>query len=165
MYAIRSYYADVAGMLTFVNKQAYAAFGYDQSDIIAGLSVMQCMAPEYRQEAKENIGKIYAGARLGSNEYVGMRKDGTKFPIIIFSSPILKNGKVVGLRGIIIDISERKRIENEFVITSYSIHYTKLYEGEFSMELHAMSDNFIVMGFDIGVDLVRKHVFVHSRFI
>ncbi len=33
-------------------------------------------------------------------------------PAIINSSPIIRNGYPVGLRGIIVDISERKKMEN-----------------------------------------------------
>jgi len=42
---------------------------------------------------------------------VALRKDGSRFPVLVHSSPIIKDGKPVGLRGIVIDITERKRME------------------------------------------------------
>jgi PAS domain S-box-containing protein len=52
------------------------------------------------------------GERLGGAEYTAITKDGTTFPIIINSSPMYQDNKLVGMRGIIIDISEQKRVEN-----------------------------------------------------
>jgi hypothetical protein len=45
------------------------------------------------------------------NEYTVKRPDGTHCPVLIYGSPIIRDGKVVGRRGIIIDISERKKQE------------------------------------------------------
>jgi PAS domain S-box-containing protein len=60
---------------------------------------------------KENIHLILAGNELGINEYTSIRKDGTKYPVLIHSSPIIYEGKPIGLRGIIIDISEQKQAQ------------------------------------------------------
>jgi LytS/YehU family sensor histidine kinase len=45
------------------------------------------------------------------NEYTVKRPDGSRCPVLIYGSPIIRDGKVVGRRGIIIDISERKKQE------------------------------------------------------
>ena len=42
-----------------------------------------------------------------------MRKYGSKFQVLIYSNPIFKDGKPVGVRGIFIDITEQKKLENE----------------------------------------------------
>ncbi|MCK5547954.1 MAG: PAS domain S-box protein, partial [Thermoplasmata archaeon] len=41
-----------------------------------------------------------------------LRKDGTTYPVIVYSNPIMHKDKAVGLRGVVVDITERKRIEN-----------------------------------------------------
>ncbi|MCB0751693.1 MAG: HAMP domain-containing histidine kinase, partial [Ignavibacteriae bacterium] len=43
----------------------------------------------------------------------GIRKDGSTFPIIISSSLIIKDNIPIGVRGIIIDITERKQAEED----------------------------------------------------
>ena len=42
-----------------------------------------------------------------------MRKDGSTYPSLIYTSPIVRDGIAVGLRGVGIDITERKRAEEE----------------------------------------------------
>jgi len=48
----------------------------------------------------------------GSIEYMARRKDGSTFPVMIHSTRIVRDGEVVGLRGIIVDLSEHKAAEN-----------------------------------------------------
>lgn len=105
---------NIDGVLTFVNRQAIETFGYSQVDLDKGLNVLQCIAPECHERVEQNIPKIYQGEN-SSNEYIGLRKDGSRFPIIIYSTPIVKLGKAYGIRGIIIDITQRKEIENQLV--------------------------------------------------
>ena len=69
--------------------------------------------PEDRDRAKENIKRRLRGEKFGANEYTALRKDGSTFPVLLHSAPIVREGKPVGLRGIIIDITERKRVEKE----------------------------------------------------
>ncbi|MBC8184672.1 PAS domain S-box protein [candidate division KSB1 bacterium] len=102
---------DAEGMLTFTNQQAFEIFGYSQKDFDKGLNTLQMLAPEDRNRAKEHIQKIMTGEDVGDSEYLAKRKDGTTFPVLIYSDPIIKNNKPVGLRGIIIDITERKQFE------------------------------------------------------
>ena len=63
---------------------------------------------------KENIQSIMNGEQLGGIEYTHVRADGTTFPVVIHSTPILQDGKAVGLRGVIIDMTERKQAEELF---------------------------------------------------
>ena len=41
------------------------------------------------------------------------RKDGSRFPATVYFSPVLDNGDVVGVRGILIDMTEQKRVEQQ----------------------------------------------------
>ena len=43
-----------------------------------------------------------------------LRRRWGAFPVLLNSEPIIKNNKIVGARGIVIDISERKDIERGF---------------------------------------------------
>jgi PAS domain S-box-containing protein len=102
---------DDTGRLMYVNQCALEKFGYTHEELEKGLSSLQMFVPEQRTLAIENIKVSILGKRLGL-EYTMQRKDGSTFPAIIDSSPIIRNGCPVGLRGIIIDISERKKMEN-----------------------------------------------------
>ncbi len=107
------YEIDIYGNLTFVNKQAFDSFGYSQEEYEKGINVLQSLIPEDRDRAKENIQNILYGKEVGNPEYSVLRKDGSTFPVLIYSSAILKDNKPVGLRGIIVDITERKKAEEE----------------------------------------------------
>ena len=54
------------------------------------------------------------GQDLGGIEYTAQRKDGTQFPVVIYSSPIVRGQAPAGLRGIIVDVTERKRAEEDY---------------------------------------------------
>ncbi|MFH1729948.1 MAG: PAS domain S-box protein [Pseudomonadota bacterium] len=102
---------DTTGKIYFVNKICYEKFGYIKEDFQHGLDALEMIAPKEREKAKINIGKILAGKMLGYNEYTALTKDGKKFPVIIYSSPIKKDNKVLGFRSLIVDITERKKYE------------------------------------------------------
>jgi PAS domain S-box-containing protein len=104
---------DLQGRLTFVNRSAYEIFGYDENDFRIGLQIWQMIAPGDQERAKENVRRVLGGESIAGNEYACRRKDGSGFPVILFSTPILTAGKLSGLRGILVDISERKEIESQ----------------------------------------------------
>lgn len=103
---------DVRGMLTFTNQHAYEISGFTREDQISGFHALDLIDPVDRQRAGENVRAILSGNILGGEEYLARRKDGSHFPVLIRTVPIIQDGKVTGLRGIIVDITERKRAEN-----------------------------------------------------
>ena len=106
---------DLNRNFTFVNRKSFESFGYSREDIENGMDALQSLIPEDRERARENIEQILSGAKSGGNEYTALTKDGRKFPIVIFSSPIIHEKKPVGLRGVIVDITERKRMEEALI--------------------------------------------------
>ena len=75
----------------------------------------QMLAPGDRERAREVMARRLAGNTEGYVEYQGLRRDGTVFPVTIATSPILRDGRPVGLRGIVVDLSERKLLEEEML--------------------------------------------------
>lgn len=104
---------DLLGNLTFVNKSAHSFFGYDSLEFANGLNAIEMVVPADRDRAKLNISKVLSNKGTSFNEYTAIRKDGSTFPVIIFSSAIYNNEKVVGIRGIIVDITDRKELEEQ----------------------------------------------------
>jgi two-component system cell cycle sensor histidine kinase/response regulator CckA len=101
------------GQLKFVNRNAFNYFGYTQQDFQNGLNSFEMIIPKERPRARQNVARILSGERTGSNEYTALRKDGSTFPVMIHSAPIIKDGRPVGLRGFMVDITERKNAEEE----------------------------------------------------
>jgi PAS domain S-box-containing protein len=102
---------DERGNYTFVNRSGIASAGYAEDEVRAGLNALQTFIEEDRSRIKENIARVLSGEDLGANEYTALRKDGTTFPVLIHSTRVIREGKPVGLRGIAMDITERKRSE------------------------------------------------------
>jgi PAS domain S-box-containing protein len=105
---------DIHGNLTFVNRIAFDTFGYTEEDLAAGLNATQLIAIEDRQRAAEGVSQTVAGeANLLGSEYTAVKKNGEMFPAIIFSTRFLRNGGPAGIRGILIDNTQRKQMEQD----------------------------------------------------
>jgi len=104
---------DADGMIVYVNRHGFDSFGYMRDDMEDGVNAVQMFVPEDRERLVENVVRILEGEMLLGEEYTALRKDGSEFPVIIFSSPIVCNDERVGLRGIVMDISEQKRAADE----------------------------------------------------
>lgn len=105
--------ADEQGKLAFVNERTYVITGYTREDFAKGLNALDFLVPEHRGRAQENLKKVFSGEKTGTNEYTFQRKDGSTFPVLISSGPVVHEDKIVGLRGIVVDISQFKKMEME----------------------------------------------------
>ncbi|NQT15196.1 MAG: PAS domain S-box protein, partial [Planctomycetes bacterium] len=104
--------ADLEGRLTFVNRNALEMFGYSQEDLEAGLSTLDVLAPEERERARRNMERTLRGEDSAGNEYVAQRRDGSRFAVVVYSAPIVRQDRPAGLRAIIVDITDRRRSED-----------------------------------------------------
>ncbi len=106
---------DLAMNLTFVNRCALEQFGYTQQELKKVLNALDMIAPKDRERAATNIRKTLTGENVGLTTYTAIRKNGSTFPVMIHSSAIQaasasgRERKPLGLRGAIIDITERVR--------------------------------------------------------
>jgi PAS domain S-box-containing protein len=105
---------DLEGHLTYANKSGFNHFQFTPEDLEKGLCVEAIIAPSHHARLKANASRILAGEDLGLNEYTALRKDGSRFPVMARSAAIVKEGRPAGLRGFLIDISDRKRLEVQF---------------------------------------------------
>ncbi len=105
--------AELDGTITFANRYAYELFGYTKEDYRKGVSVYAMIDKSEWERAEKNVGKVCQGATTVGNEYTGITKAGKKFPILIYSAPVFEGAVIKGIRGIIIDIRVRKRLEEQ----------------------------------------------------
>ncbi len=105
--------SDIIGNLTFANRKAFDNFGYSQEDFDRGVNTLDMLVPEDRQQAAENIAKIIGGEEIGLNEYTALRKDGSHFPVMVHSATIVRDGETLGIKGCLIDITDRKKAEED----------------------------------------------------
>jgi PAS domain S-box-containing protein len=113
---------DRSGQMVMVNSEVEHLFGYRREELI-GQSVERLVPTDLRERhAKERMefNKEAQPRRAGQGrELVGMRKDGSEFPVEVGLNPIhIRDGLLI--LGVVVDISERKRAErlkDEFVST------------------------------------------------
>ncbi len=98
---------DTKGNLLFVNDAAFEIFRYSREDFNRGLNVFNMLAEEDIDKAKELFKIKQNGQKTGTVQYTALKKDGTRFPVMIYSNPIMREGKIAGFRGILVDISEQ----------------------------------------------------------
>ena len=104
---------DTRGNIVFANLRAFEITGYSKEDFKEGFNAMRLVAPEDLERAKENMQNMFTKEIRHSDEYLWIRKDGSRFPVSLSSSPIFKDDKIVGARAIMIDITERKKGEEQ----------------------------------------------------
>jgi PAS domain S-box-containing protein len=102
---------DENGYFTFISKRAQEYFGFTREQIEGGIHGLELIAPESRELAVERLKRALAGEELTNLEYRALRSDGSSFPCLILTCPIIKNEKPAGLRGIVVDISDWKKAE------------------------------------------------------
>ncbi len=100
--------------IKYVNQRALDLFSFSHADIAKGLNGLEFLVPEHRELAKQNFARRLKGEDPGSLEYNGLKKDGSVFPVIFHANSIIVDGKLKGIRGIIIDISKQKQKSEEF---------------------------------------------------
>lgn len=106
------YETDSAGRVSFANKAAFVATGYTEDDVARGFLAIDLIDPDDRARALRNMQAVLNGEQPERREYLARRKDGSRFHILAYSLPILRDGRSVGLRGFLIDITERKNMED-----------------------------------------------------
>jgi PAS domain S-box-containing protein len=90
------------GEFTFGNQEALQIFGYTPEDARAGVHILSMIAPEDRERARQSMERVLREGGRTRETYLALRKDGTRFPILAFSAPLVKGGRVAGIRGIVI---------------------------------------------------------------
>ncbi len=104
---------DLQGNLIYSNLKGPEVTGYSLEEMEGGLNAFQMVVPEERDRLLGNITRIIQERIDTSNEYTIIKKDGTPFPAMISSQPVIENSSVVGFRGVLIDLTNRKKVEQE----------------------------------------------------
>jgi len=104
---------DASGMVTFANQRVFEVTGYTQEDVDAGLHIGQLAADEDKARVMENLVRILSGEPQDDEEYTVVRKDGSTLPGLVLAGPIERDGEMVGVRAIALDMTERKEAERQ----------------------------------------------------
>lgn len=104
---------DINGYVTFVNKYAFKKLKYDNSDLDKGFHISRIFAPEDQERAKRNFAQSLIDKNMPHREYDIVKKNGEKFQALLYSNQLISGGEVKGIRGVMIDITQRKKNEDK----------------------------------------------------
>lgn len=104
---------DLEGRITYVNPAFCKMVGYNAAELVGKIPPMPYWAPEAMDEYQERFTKVLAGRVTPQFETIFQRRDGERFPVLIFESPLVDdNGRHTGWMGSILDVSDRRRVED-----------------------------------------------------
>jgi PAS domain S-box-containing protein len=105
---------DAAGSLTFVNPAAAAMLGYAPGELI-GQHWTSIVAPD-QQPLVQVADARRAQGQTDRYEVDLVRRDGGRFPVLVSASPRLapEDGRFSGTLAVFTDLSELKRLEDQF---------------------------------------------------
>ncbi|MDP2795903.1 MAG: PAS domain S-box protein [Methanoregula sp.] len=103
--------SDVKGNLTYANNHGLEEYGLSGEDLSNGINIFELVAPEDRTKVFNRVQEKYQGSPNEYLEYKALRKDGSTFWALALAVPNMVNGKQIGLRGFILNITERRKTE------------------------------------------------------
>ncbi|MCP4398352.1 MAG: PAS domain S-box protein, partial [bacterium] len=107
--------------------RTFELFGFAADDLSKRLPMLDLVAPEDRDRAQTNIARRSQGENSGTVEYQAVKNDGSVFPALFHASAIMQDDVLCGFRSIVIDITERKRMEQ--ALRESEEHYRTLFES------------------------------------
>jgi len=105
------YTLDAGGNITSVNKAAKATFGREPEEVL-GKSFTKWIPQEQLPDAMAAFKRILSGEKVTA-ETIMLDKNRKPHNVEFSSTAIIKDGKVIGTRGLIRDVTERKKVEEK----------------------------------------------------
>lgn len=102
---------DIDMMITYMNRAGFEIFGYSEADLDSGINIIDLINPDDKGRAAQRIDEIMQGAKLAADEYEMLGKDGSDMGVFVSFAPMHKEGKVVGMRASIVDVTEQKNLQ------------------------------------------------------
>ena len=106
---------DTNANVTYANKYGKELFGVSEKDLKTGLHARHFLIPEDIERIYSNLKKVAGGEKSPGDVYTMVKKDKSTLRAILFTSPIIREGRLEGFRGSGIDISERLRLEEALI--------------------------------------------------
>jgi PAS domain S-box-containing protein len=102
---------DARGAITYWNEFAGKLYGWSAAEVL-GRDIVEVIPTEAtREQAAEIMARVAAGESW-SGEFDVRRRDGTSFPAMVTDTPVFdERGAVVGVVGVSVDITARRRAE------------------------------------------------------
>lgn len=104
---------DLEGRTTYANRAFCKMVGFSMDELVGRMPPMPYWTPDAIEDHAHSVRRTLAGAAPRSGyETCFQRKDGTSFRVLIHEAPLIDaNGEHTGWMSSVLDITERRRIE------------------------------------------------------
>jgi PAS domain S-box-containing protein len=112
------YTVDSQGLVTYMNQAAESLFGWKSADLLGRRmhDVTHYQYPDGRPfpiEECAGFQALHNGQALKDHDDVFIKRDGSFFPVVYTTAPLVTDGKVTGLVVVFRDVTERKHAEQK----------------------------------------------------
>jgi PAS domain S-box-containing protein len=104
---------DTEGNIRYVNKAGTEQFGITEQMIGQGVNIRRFITSYNIEQMQHGLAAVMAGASSPGEIYSLQRPGGTLMKAIVSTSLIKREGGITGFRGIVVDVTERTRLEEE----------------------------------------------------
>ena len=104
---------DLQGSFTYVNQQFCKEFQYSRGEVYENLHFTDLLVEDDFLRSSENFTERLEGRLNVSSEYQARRKDGSVLPVMVNAVSIEQRGEARGLRGIVVNLTEKNRIQKQ----------------------------------------------------
>jgi PAS domain S-box-containing protein len=143
---------DLNGIVTYATVFALEKMGYSLSELRAGINIRTFFLPVDHKRLLRNFEDALTHDNSYSHEYALLKKDGTTFPVLVYTNRLIKNNKVDGLISIIVDITGLK--ENEIKLQQNLLQQELL--SEIALGINSL-DNF-----DKRINIILEKIGIHN---
>ncbi|CAG0947110.1 partial Sporulation kinase E, partial [Anaerolineae bacterium] len=160
------YVTDSAGIFTFANPALARMYGVESTKALVGQKFSDFLAPEMPAVLDEAYGSaMQTGNAPEIIKSQIMRLDGTRAFIEVKPTMIVKGGQIVGTRGVVRDVTERKRAEKS--LSESEERFRSLYENVPTGIYRTSADGRILLanpalvrmlGYETFEDLARRNL-------
>ncbi|MFH0816572.1 MAG: PAS domain S-box protein [Methanobacteriota archaeon] len=137
---------DAEGKITYISPPVKALAGYEPEELI-GKTVFRFIHPDDRERVSEKFQRaVHSGS--GILEYRILTKGGETRWVSGNSRPRMKDGRTVGFRGVLLDITKRNRAEEALAKS----------EAQYRLIAENMADTIWLMDLDLRVTYISPSV-------
>jgi len=104
---------DTKGKIIFLNDAGKSLLGLEKFDLLRGVYIFDLIIKDQRERFHTDFLYLLEGGLNKGQEYQIKTKKGKVYAITIYFSAIYNDNKLSGIRGIIIDITNNKKLERE----------------------------------------------------
>ncbi len=132
------YEVDTNGIIKYINQEVLRQMRVSNEEVIDQANLFTFVVPEEANKAMAKFKASLETPDLTQGEYRARRSNGQTFPVIVYSKPILKNNKCLGMRSVVVDITDQKsneKLRTEIAVANQSAEFKQNFLANMSHEI------------------------------